>query len=695
MSRRLLVLVAALCACRSSLTERERELALAAPQGRDMCLVRAAAEAVPPASSVAGISAGTRWDSRGPENLAGVTYALLFDPEHPNVYLAGASEALWRSDDGGANWRAVPDLDGLQVMALARDPRNHDVVYAATGFEGAGADGIYKSIDRGATWRKLPESPSSPTIRSIAISPGDSAVLLAGTSSGVFRSTDAGEHWTQTSAAGVNTTVAFEPGDGSKAVAGFRDAGTLGGRAHIALSNDGGATWEAGGGGITANATYSVFVTWAGTGVYATTSDGLRPTIWRSVDGGRTFLSMPSNTFLSGYHIRNVVLAAGDYVIFAGIEAAYSLAGAPFQALPTTRAATSVTWPHTDFLGMFAGPGFDGTANRRLFACTDGGIFVTDDFTTGTWSPLGRGAASTQYYSIDVAENGTIAGGMQDNATSIAADGATDVDHRRDADTTDVVLDRTNPNLCFGGEFGRIVRCNTANILADVGFATRFGDPMVIPPSDPTRMYAAAVSVVRIDNLQSPVPKATYIRAGDPNIHIGAIAVDPASADVVWIAADDGTIDRTRNATAAVPQWTTVFASTSELSAATLSTISIDRHDPRTVLAGGDRGIIESNDDGATWHATSFPAIPVRRIVEHPSRHGWLYAATPVGLFLSGDGGAQWSRAPGPAAPARLDLRDLVFRPKTSILYLATFGRGIWSVEIAGEVLPRRRGVSH
>jgi photosystem II stability/assembly factor-like uncharacterized protein len=646
------------------------------------------------AALVAGLGDGTRWDFRGPQNLSGVTYTLLLDPENANVYFAGSAEALWKSTDAGASWRAVPALDGLQVMTLVRDPRNHDVIYAATGFEGIGSDGIYKSEDRGVTWRRLPGSPVSPTIRSLAISPDDSRIMLAGTSSGVFRSVDGGEQWTRVVATGVNSTVAFSPSDGSHAVAGTRDEGEFSGAGHVLYSTDGGMTFhDSTGAGAD---TYSVFVTYAPSipgRVYAAAGDSsLRGSVSRSDDDGKTFKDVAAADAVSGYHIRNTLLATpnADYLIYGGVDSVYAANGEPLKKTPRTSSGR-VSWPHFDFLSIVADPQFDGTSNRRIFACTDGGIFVSDDFTKGGWRPLWHGAASTQYYSIDVSARGTIAGGMQDNGISIM-DGSQDVDHQRDADTTNVIFDPTNDQNCFAAEFGRIFPCD-GNPNAPIASAgASFGTPMAIPPSDPTRLFAASASVVRIDDIRG-THKVTTIRSSDGK-HYGALAVHPANADVVWIANDAGTLYRTVNATAASPQWTTMFTSTPALSAALASTIVIDRHDPHMMYAGGGSGILKSTDEGATWQATTFPPIAVRKIVEHPATHGWLYAATASGLFVSSDSGANWSKAPGATAPIGLDIRDLVFQPATTTLYLATFGRGIWSANVPAASSPHRRGVS-
>jgi photosystem II stability/assembly factor-like uncharacterized protein len=54
---------------------------------------------------------------------------------------------------------------------------------------------VLRSLDRGATWRRFPLGLKA-TVSSLAIDPGESTTLYAGTDRGVFWSTDSGENWT-------------------------------------------------------------------------------------------------------------------------------------------------------------------------------------------------------------------------------------------------------------------------------------------------------------------------------------------------------------------------------------------------------------------------------------------------------------------------------------------------------------------
>jgi photosystem II stability/assembly factor-like uncharacterized protein len=98
-------------------------------------------------------------------------------------------------------------------------------------------DGVYRSTDAGATWQHFGDLPRGITVSSLAVSPADPNVMLAGGAS--YRTSDGGAHWTP-----LDTSfdhAAFSPLDPQYvvAVSGFYDAN------HVLLcSSDGGVTFQ-------------------------------------------------------------------------------------------------------------------------------------------------------------------------------------------------------------------------------------------------------------------------------------------------------------------------------------------------------------------------------------------------------------------------------------------------------------------
>jgi photosystem II stability/assembly factor-like uncharacterized protein len=122
-------------------------------------------------------------------------HGLAADPGAPSmVYAAAAS--LYRSQDGGANWDRVSfSPSGEQWFAsaiLVVPPPDSAIYVAADALPNQYA--IFRSADHGATWSATAQAPPT-QVFSLAVDRSNPAVLYAGTTQGVFKSADRGEHW--------------------------------------------------------------------------------------------------------------------------------------------------------------------------------------------------------------------------------------------------------------------------------------------------------------------------------------------------------------------------------------------------------------------------------------------------------------------------------------------------------------------
>src|SRR5262249_22632242 len=136
------------------------------------------------------LSAGPNvWTSIGPDG--GEVTALTIDSQNPKTIYAAAAGGIFKSTDGGTNWRAlsVPSFGG-SVYALAIDPLRTDTVYAATQM------GVFKTTNAGASWSTPQKTfPAS----YLVVDPRSSGTVIAGFagSNGTFKSTDGGKTWNE------------------------------------------------------------------------------------------------------------------------------------------------------------------------------------------------------------------------------------------------------------------------------------------------------------------------------------------------------------------------------------------------------------------------------------------------------------------------------------------------------------------
>lgn len=147
-------------------------------------------------------------------------WSFLVDSRDPQRIFAGASPVdVYRSDDGGASWRKLPNPGiadrctgpfASRVMRMVQHPTRPNEIYAAVEI-----NGVYRTLDSGETWTdcsadliKLSEQPhlSSKIVtqsfaegmldgHAITITPADPDGVVVACRMGLFRSDDKGSTW--------------------------------------------------------------------------------------------------------------------------------------------------------------------------------------------------------------------------------------------------------------------------------------------------------------------------------------------------------------------------------------------------------------------------------------------------------------------------------------------------------------------
>ena len=125
--------------------------------------------------------------------------SLAYDPVAKRLFAAKGTGGIWQSDDLGDTWKSVGDAlpsqivgavgwssaNGGTLVAVSGDP-----TYGSGGYTGFGA---FYSTNLGGSWSKASGIPDGALGFSIEVDPTNPLEVYAGTSFGLYRSTDGGK----------------------------------------------------------------------------------------------------------------------------------------------------------------------------------------------------------------------------------------------------------------------------------------------------------------------------------------------------------------------------------------------------------------------------------------------------------------------------------------------------------------------
>ena len=227
----------------------------------------------------------SRGDSWAP-SMNGLTNlfvkAVIHDPTTPATMYAGTGAGVYKTTDSGATWNTMnTGLSNTNVRWLAIDPNAPHALYAATGggvfkwdsvgstwgafntgltnldvntiafyntslYAGTNGGGVFLS-DSGGAWSQMITGMGNSIVNVLAIDQA-TGVIYAGTSVGVYKSSDFALHWNAVNsgittvdvrALALNQTAPPAPAAALKVIA----AGTTGGG--VFLTTSGGTSWNA------------------------------------------------------------------------------------------------------------------------------------------------------------------------------------------------------------------------------------------------------------------------------------------------------------------------------------------------------------------------------------------------------------------------------------------------------------------
>ncbi|HEX3986971.1 MAG TPA: transcriptional regulator [Acidobacteriaceae bacterium] len=234
--------------------------------------------------------------------------SLAIDPYDAQTIYAGTWHLPWRTQDGGAHWSNIKQgvIDDSDVFSMIVDASRPSVVFLSA------CSGIYRSDDYGGDFRKVQGIPATARrTRSLRMDPTNRNTVYAGTTEGLYKTEDGGEHWTRTTDPDVIVNDVYVDPRNPKHVLLATD------RSGILASEDGGTGFEASNTGFSQRQVSALLADNQSRGtLYAgVINDKIYGGVFSSADEGRTWKQQSD-----GLHGRDVFVLAqsGDGTVLAG-----------------------------------------------------------------------------------------------------------------------------------------------------------------------------------------------------------------------------------------------------------------------------------------------------------------------------------------------------------------------------------------
>ncbi|HXN99306.1 MAG TPA: hypothetical protein VN881_09560 [Candidatus Acidoferrales bacterium] len=625
--------------------------------------------------------------------------AIAVAPSNPNVLYVGTGESdmrsqisfgngMYKSTDAGKTWTHIGLDNTRQIGRILVDPRNPDTVFVAALGHAYGANperGVYRSTDGGANWKGILYKSDDVGAIDLAFDPQTSRTIYAtlwntrrppwsvyppsyGPGSGIFKSADGGDTWQQLTG-GLPTErvgrigIAIAPAD-SNVVYAIIDA-KVGG---IYRSNDAGASWRKmseekriwGRGWyfcnivVDPNDPETVYV--SNTSLYRSTDGGKNWTSIRGAPGGDDYHQLwiyPSDP-------KRMILASdqGTVVTEDGAVTWSSWYNQPTAQL--YHVAADYRFPYwatgaQQDSGAVSVPARSGHSEISMHDWT--GICAGDEAGYTAPDPL----HPEILFGDNVTKCNVITGELRNVSPELSRQGPF-----RRTWTLPLVFSEADPHaLYFSNQF-LFKTLDGGNNWEQISPDLTREDPGV-----PSNLDEATAT-------DAPLSKRRGV------IYTIAPSPIPAYADLVWIGTDDGYIQKTldsgktwQNVTPPeLTPWSKIVMMQASHFDANEAYAAVDRHR----LEDNDPYIYRTRDAGKTWQRVTkgFPAgVYMQTVKEDSTRKGLLFAGTELGVYVSFNDGDEWQSLQLNLPP--VSMRDLAVHGDD--LIVATHGRGFWVLD--------------
>ena len=341
--------------------------------------------------------------------------------------------------------------------------------------------------------------------------------------------------------------------------------------------------------------------------------------------------------------------------------------------------------------------------NKTTYLCNDGGVYSAKNIVANTlqnvsWTFVSEGVNATSCYRLGLSDDGTkIISGAQDNATFYTTNGQ---NWRTEfgGDGMECALignfiyaSYQYGNIAFSPGNGNYTTVFPPDNSSEVGEWTT---PFVFNPQDNV-IVIASVNIFKIRPGQSQVAlgiisdfkPASSIKTVPVST---ALAVPKTDSKVVYVAKKaaplTGINSQILKTTNNGGTWTDI--SNGVFNSSYITYMTVDDNIPDRVwltLSNFVEGqkVYFSNNGGQTWQNISYnlPNLPANCIVYQGDKDSdILYVGMDIGVYYLVEGTTEWKLLTGNLPNAII--QELEINTTTKKLYAATFGRGIWSVDL-------------
>ena len=679
----------------------------------------------------------------GPALMSGRVNDLEIHPTNNKIiYLGAGGGGVWKSNDGGATFIPIFDDYIQSIGTVTLDPNDPDkTIYVGTGETWTRnsvsyGNGLYKSTDGGSNWKNIGLKDSE-RIASIIVNPQNSDEIYVAAMGalwgdneerGVFKSIDGGETWEKVLYVNPRTGCAdllMDPRNPSILYASmweFRrtawsfDSG--GENSALYKSKDGGKTWEKIHDGFPEGklGRMGIAIAKSNPDVLYTVIEAEQKKdkgLYRSNDLGASWEQMNNDfeiTVRPFYFSRLVVDPRDENVIYkGGLRGSVSKdGGKTFKALGNM---------HSDVHDMV----FSNMHSDIMFFATDGGVYRS--WNGGTTCEIVENLPLSQFYQISV-DNATpynIYGGLQDNGSWYGPSASPGGIQARDWNSLGQgdgfrVLKHYTKNIVYSEMQGaenvwRIDQDNkqikTIQPLPVEGhdkLRFNWNAPMALSASAPDRIYMGSQYLHKSDDMgaswqiispdlttNDPAKQDQDNSGGLSKDNSGAenhttiftIAESDLDENVIWVGTDDGNVQVTQDGG---KTWTNTVENIPGLPVNTwcyhIELSTLEKGTAYAVFDGHTANdktpyAYKTDDFGKTWKNIITGGVEgvVRNIQVDYENPDLLFLGTELGLFITMDGGAQWYKYTN-NMPA-VAVHFIALQKQTNDLVLGTHGRGV------------------